>query len=116
MIITSSEQIHVTVHVGTNMLIFNLVLTISPQIPGGQPCSRADTEEIKYLNYNIKYLSYNLVCIFYQNYALNILGEGDGKRKKLHCAIRGDVCVGTGHIPHYIPSLGISIPHKKMVE
>lgn len=91
MIITSSEQIHVTVHVGANMLIFNLVLTISSQVPESQPCSRADTEEIKYLNYNIKYLNYNLVCIFYQNYALNILSWGDGKRKKLHFAIRKSV-------------------------
>lgn len=34
MIITSSEQIHVTVNVGTNMLIFDLVLPISLQVPG----------------------------------------------------------------------------------
>lgn len=46
------------------MLIFDDILTISPQIPGGQPCSKSDTEEIKYLNYNIKYLSYNLVFYF----------------------------------------------------
>lgn len=63
-IITSSEQIHVTVHVGTNMLMFDDILTISPQMSGGQLCSRSDTEEIKYLNYNIKYLSYNLVFYF----------------------------------------------------
>lgn len=66
MIITSSEQICVTVHDGANILIFDL--TVSPQMPGGQLCSRSYTEEIKHLNYNIKYLNYSLVCIFYQNY------------------------------------------------
>lgn len=85
MIITSSKQIHVMVYVGTNILMFDLVLTISPQMPGGQPCSRSDTEEIKQLNYNIKCLNYNLVCIFYQNYTLNILGGGMGREKITLC-------------------------------
>lgn len=85
MVITSSEQICVTVHVGANILIFDLVLTVSPQIPGHQPCSRYDTEEIKQLNYNIKYLNYNLVCVFFQNFALNILGGGMGREKITLC-------------------------------
>lgn len=71
MIITSSEQIHVTVLVGTNILIFDLVLPVSLQVPVGQPCSRSHTEGVKYLKSSIKYLNYNLVCIFYQNYASN---------------------------------------------
>lgn len=92
MIIMSSEQIHVTVHVGTNMLILDLVLTLSLQVPGGQPCSRSGIEEIKYLSNNIKSLNYSLVCIFYQNYASNILG-GVRKRKKNYLVLLGKKCV-----------------------
>lgn len=92
MVITSSEQICVTVHVGANILIFDLVLTISPQIPGHQPCSRYDTEEIKQLNYNIKYLNYNLVCVFFSKFCIEYTWWGDGKGKN-YIVLLGKKCV-----------------------
>lgn len=61
-------------------------------MPGGQPCSRSDTEKVKHLNCNIKYLNDNLVCIFFQNYALNILGGGM-RREKNYIVLLGKKCV-----------------------
>jgi len=63
--ITSSEEIHIAVHVGTNMLIFDLVLAISLQVPCMSALSKmffyvVDFLQLSYLQFCSKVVGFGV--------------------------------------------------------